>query len=128
MESATIMTAEEAEAFGYEWAIVEVFGHRRHAGLAREEERFGVKLLRIDIPKYQWVQPEGQPAELEVVSYTTHFYGGASIFSYSLTDEATARKINTLYLSPPHRLLSTQEPAAEAGFDDDRFHPDPEEE
>ena len=35
---------------GWEWAIVEIFGHRRHAGRTREEERFGAKMLRIDIP------------------------------------------------------------------------------
>ncbi len=51
-------TAEEAittetihpDEDGWEWAIVEIFGHRRHAGRAREEERFGAKMLRIDVP------------------------------------------------------------------------------
>lgn len=127
MESATIMPAEAAEDDGFEWAIVEVFGHRRHAGRAREEERFGAKMLRIDIPKYAWMQAEGVPPELQVVSQTTHFYGGASIFSYSLTDEATARKINTLYLSPPHKAISAQEPSG-GEWDDDSFDLDPEKE
>lgn len=41
---------------GWEWAVVEVFGHRRHAGRTREEERFGAKMLRIDVPN------KGDPA------------------------------------------------------------------
>ena len=43
-------TPAAPEPDGWEWAIVEVFGHRRHAGRTREEERFGAKLLRVDIP------------------------------------------------------------------------------
>ena len=31
------------EQDGFEWAIVEVLGHRKHAGRVREEERFGQK-------------------------------------------------------------------------------------
>ena len=31
------------------WAIVELMGHVRVAGFVTEEERFGVKLGRIDI-------------------------------------------------------------------------------
>ena len=38
------------EQDGFEWAIVEVLGHRKHAGRVREEERFGAKMLRIDVP------------------------------------------------------------------------------
>ncbi|RWH31605.1 MAG: hypothetical protein E5X22_22805 [Mesorhizobium sp.] len=49
---------------GFEWAIVEIFGHRRHAGRAREEERFGAKMLRIDVPTIGLIQAEGQPAEV----------------------------------------------------------------
>ncbi len=33
----------------FEWAIVEIFGHRRHAGRTIEEERFGAKMLRVDV-------------------------------------------------------------------------------
>jgi Protein of unknown function (DUF5131) len=33
-----------------EWALVEVFGHRKHYGRAREVERFGTKMLRVDVP------------------------------------------------------------------------------
>jgi len=79
---------------GWTWGVVEIFGHRRHAGRTREEERFGAKLLRIDIPN------KGDPA---IHGWTTHYYGGSAIFSFSLADEATCLKINKPY-EPPSRL------------------------
>ncbi len=81
------MTTEAAtnENDGWEWAIVEIMGHRKHAGRVREEERFGAKMLRIDIPV------DGKPDEK---GWTTHYYGGSSIFSFTLTDEASVMKAN----------------------------------
>lgn len=70
---------------GWEWAIIEIFGHRRLAGRAREEERFGAKLLRIDIPL------NADPA---THGWRTHYYGGSSIFSFTPCDEATALRAN----------------------------------
>ncbi|MCH4541403.1 hypothetical protein [Ochrobactrum sp. A-1] len=88
---------------GFEWAIVEVFGHRRHAGKAREEERFGAKMLRIDIPSLAW--PEDQPDAIEpaITGWVTHFYGGPSIFSYTPCVEQTVLQINRPY-RPVSRL------------------------
>jgi len=82
---------------GFEWAVVEVFGHRRHAGRAREEERFGAKMLRIDIPTLVWPEDQPEAKEPTISGWVTHFYGGASIFSYTLTDEQTAMQINRPY-------------------------------
>ncbi len=82
-----------ADTDGWEWAIVEIFGHRRHAGRVREEERFGAKLLRIDVPT------KGDPA---ANGWETHWYGGASIFSYTLTDETSVMRLNKGY-EPPSR-------------------------
>ena len=50
-------------------------------------------MIRIDVPN------QGDPAK----GWTTHYYGGALIFSYSLTDEATVMKRNKPY-EPPSRL------------------------
>jgi hypothetical protein len=87
--------AEEAnqQNDGWEWAVVEIFGHRRHAGRTREEEKFGAKMLRIDVPV------KGDP---EANGWETHYYGGASIFSFTLTDEASALRMNKPY-EPPAR-------------------------
>ncbi|WP_276200246.1 hypothetical protein [Chelatococcus sp. XZ-Ab1] len=77
-----------ADGDGWEWAVVELFGHRRLSGRVREEERFGAKMLRIDIPV------KGEPA---VNGWTTQFYGGAAIFSVTFTDEAAVMRINRPY-------------------------------
>ncbi len=72
---------------GWEWAVVEIFGHRRHAGRTREVERFGAKMLRIDIPI------KGDPEN----GWETIFYGGSSIFSFALSDEASVMQANKPY-------------------------------
>ncbi len=95
---------------GFEWAVVEIMGHRKHAGRVRQEERFGAKMLRIDVPTLA-TDPieEGKPMSWSVTSWTTHWYGGPSLFSFTLTDEESAMKINRPYVSaqryiaPPDR-------------------------
>lgn len=77
----------------FEWAIVEIFGHRRHAGRTIEEERFGAKMLRIDVPV------KGDP---EKFGWQTFYYGGSSIFSFALTDEVSVMRANKPY-EPPSR-------------------------
>jgi len=100
---------------GWEWAIVEIFGHRSHAGRIREEERFGAKMMRIDVPK------DGDPA---ANGWVTHLYGGASIFSLRLSDETTVLSLNRPYASP-YRLTARgdvqldDEPVNIGAFGDD---------
>lgn len=103
-------TIETPETDGWEWAIVEIFGHRRHAGRTREEERFGAKLLRVDVPN------KGAPA---AHGWTTHYYGGSSIFSFTPTDEASALKINRPYEPPSRYLAPPDDQGAGVGEDDD---------
>ena len=62
-----------------EWAQVEIFGHRQHWGRIFEVERFGAKMLRIDIPT-------DDPEVFEAV-----FYGGSSIFSLTPCTEEVCR-------------------------------------
>lgn len=105
LEDAASLDERDAGRDGWEWAIVEIFGHRRHAGRTREEERFGAKLLRIDIPVKGDAAANG---------WETVFYGGSSIFSFSLSDQATCNRINKPY-EPPAR---TRLPAPDDSFDD----------
>lgn len=95
-EAIQIETPPPPDGDAAEYAVVEVFGHRRHAGRIQEVERFGTKLLRIDVPK---------DGEFER-GYLTHFYGGASIFSLIPADLETVKKLNEPYrpvgrLAPP---------------------------
>jgi hypothetical protein len=117
---------------GWEWMLVEIMGHRSHWGRAREEERFGAKMLRIDVPKITtFVRPDptGPAVRLDPpkIEWVTHYYGGASIFSYTLTDEATVMARSRPY-EPPARLLIAAEKTdgyqAEDGGDEDHFDGD----
>lgn len=69
------------------WACVEIFGHRKHYGRVREVEKFGAKLLRIDVPIAVSAPLLGEEERFE-----THLYGGSSIFSFTPMTEEAARK------------------------------------
>lgn len=83
--------AQDVDKDGWEWAVVEVFGHRKHAGRTREEERFGAKLLRVDIPNKGNADEHG---------WTTVYYGGSSIFSFALATEEAVMRANKPYEAP----------------------------
>lgn len=96
-----------------EWAIVELMGHRTRAGWCSEIERFGTKMLRIDIPhaekKKETIDTEPlleAPIEREVFE-ASQFYAGSAIFSYTPCDEDVVRKHLAPY-SPPARLQLRQ--------------------
>lgn len=111
MDSQTAQPAVEA-APEYEWAIVEIMGHRKHAGRVREEERFGAKMLRVDVPTITIAPPAedgGQPV-VTVEKWTTHWYGGSSIFSFTLTDEESVMRINRPYYSPQRYIAPPHDP------------------
>lgn len=107
-----------------DWAIVEVFGHRRLAGRISEEERFGAKMLRIDVPTVEFTEPstEHPQGERYVAGWTTQWYGGASLFSVTPSDEVSALRARAPY--PPHRLTSLPTPSTpEPSLDDDEERP-----
>ena len=63
------------------WAVVELMGHRKLAGLVSEEIRFGVPMCRIDVP-----------ANGEIAAFT-QLYGGASIYAMTPVSEQVARGV-----------------------------------
>jgi hypothetical protein len=86
--------AEQPEEF----AIVEIFGHRRHVGRVLEVEKFGTKMLRVDVPT------DGDFAK----GYVSHLYSGGAIFGMTPTDLDTVVRSNkpssgygTYQLPPP---------------------------
>lgn len=93
---------------GWEWMIVEIMGHRKHAGRVREVERFGAKQLRIDVPI------KGDP----VNGWETYHYSGSAIFGYMLSDEATVMKANKPYESP-YRLSYRERDGGDNEQDDE---------
>lgn len=127
-------TAAEAPATGADWCVVEIFGHRRLAGLVLEEDKAGTRMLRIDVPTVAWREvasedeAAGRDAVPEIIDWTTQWYGGAAIFSITPTDEATALKFNAPWrpVRPYTAQLTAREdwPEDDSGPADDE--PDPE--
>ena len=64
------------------WAVVELMGHRKLAGLVSEEIRFGVPMCRIDVP-----------ANGEIAAFT-QLYGGASIYAMTPVSEKAVRVLH----------------------------------
>lgn len=62
------------------WGVLQLMGHVRIAGKISEEERFGAKIGRIDIPR-------------EDGTFSTEYFGAGSIYRVQATTEEIARKI-----------------------------------
>lgn len=62
------------------WAVVELMGHVRLGGRLSEEERFGAKMGRLDIPR-------------EDGSFVTQHFGGQSVYRITYVSEAVARHV-----------------------------------
>jgi hypothetical protein len=97
------------ETDGWEWMLVEIMGHRTHWGRVREEERFGSKMMRVDVPL------KGDPA---AHGWGTFYYSGAAIFSYTLTDEATVLTKNKPYEPAARYRLPAPDNVGDGGDDD----------
>jgi hypothetical protein len=99
------------------WAVLELMGHVRMAGRVTEEERFGAKMGRIDLPK------EG--------GFTTVYFGGGSVYRMTPTTEEIARAVAAgSQPEPVHRWdLPSPEKSASAfagtgGYDPESRTPD----
>lgn len=99
----------ETTAPAEEWGIVELFGHVRLAGRVSEVERFGGKLLRLEIPK-----PDGN-------WLITQDIGPGALYRISYVTEATARLVAQHHQpAPVHRYeLEAPSTAVEVDEDDD---------
>lgn len=75
------MTTKEAEPFKG-WALIELMGHRKRAGLCEDVSMFGCRLLRVDVPDKD--EPD---------KFTTEFYGGSAIYGFHPCDESTGRRL-----------------------------------
>jgi hypothetical protein len=92
------------------WAIVELMGHVKLAGRMTEEEKFGAKMGRLDIPRTPdpnckacggWGHidksdvGEGQTAHPCGLcgGFVTQFFGGGSVYRITIVSEAVARHV-----------------------------------
>jgi len=72
------------------WAVVELMGHGRTAGLIRTSDLGG--LLRVDVPVEE--------------GYQTEYYGASAIYSIKVVSEEIARA----YAAPERQVLAYDEP------------------
>ena len=79
------------------WAIVELMGHVRMAGLVTEIEMFGSKMARIDIPKDD--------------GFVTQFFSGGSVYRLTPTTEEIARAVAPRNQPAPVHLWELPKPA-----------------
>ncbi len=63
-----------------EWAVLELFGHQRLAGLVTEVQLGGASFVRVDVP-------EGKKVKL------TKMYNPSAIYSITPVTEETARMV-----------------------------------
>lgn len=95
-----------------EWALLELMGHRRFAGLVQDVEVFGRRLVRLDIPSEPPV---------------TQFYGADAVYCVTPVGEETARAFakNAIRPQPISRYeLVADTPHPAAPNDDDWNGPD----
>ena len=85
------------------WAVLEVFGYRKHLGLVSEVTQYGATMLRIEALGDTFDGPR-----------TVHFYPGSSVFALKPITEEDARRSFEPYR--PIAQLPTR--AEDADFDD----------
>jgi len=91
------------------WAVCEFKGFTTRAGWVSEETRFGVPLLRLDVP-----QPSGPPA--------VELWSPSAVHRLRPCDEAMARRVAGADPPPPALPGGTFNRAP--GFDDGDFEND----
>ena len=105
---------ETTEAFET-WAILELMGHRRLAGLITEREIAGQNFLQITVPENEQTKQQ-----------VTQFYSASAVYCITPTTEETARAVaaqvhaGLIDRFDAQRLLEVPgEPQTTAGFDPD---------
>jgi hypothetical protein len=99
------------------FAIVELMGHVRVAGWVTEEELFGTKLGRVDIPDVTADLTGGaRPTEV----HATQYFNGSALYRLTPCDEATARELAAYSQPRPTalRLGSAASPDADSDGED----------
>lgn len=66
------------------WCVLELFGHRRMAGIVSEQTIAGASFIRIDVPETDEEDKEG---------WFTQLYNPSAVYAISPTSEEQARKV-----------------------------------
>lgn len=98
---------QETESF-HEWAIVEMFGHTRIAGLVTEPEIGAGDLIRLDVP-----QDNGSGWAF------TKYIGTKAIYSINIVSESIAREAAKRFQAKP--VYGYELPQLQQADDPDTF-------
>lgn len=122
------------------WAICELMGHVKLAGKLTEEERFGAKMGRLDIPTTDTCScANGSKLELMaptlpcdkchgsgfVHGFVTQLFGGSSVYRITIVTEEVARTVCKQNSPAPvnpwdfPKQLTTAPPRDDDGFSDE---------
>jgi hypothetical protein len=96
--------AESPESFE-SWAILELMGHVRMAGRVTEEERFGSKMGRIDVPQGD--------------SFVSVYFTAGSIYRMTACSEEVARAVAAQNRVKPVHQYELPKPEPEPEEEDD---------
>lgn len=88
-----------------EWAILELMGHVRIAGKVTEEERFGSKIGRIDVP-------------IKSGGFVTQYFGGASVYRMTIVSDDVAKAV--AFNNEPSPIHAYEMPRPSLSFGDDK--------
>lgn len=94
------MTTTSASLFPC-WAIVEVMGHQRYAGMVHEQQVAGAGMIRIDVPE---VPQDGRCVALEAY---TKLFGVSAIYGLTPCTEEAARRYAAMARKRPFELFDT---------------------
>ena len=83
------MSAEQAEF--EEWAVLELFGHQRLAGLVTEVQLGGASFVRVDVPE------DGKKKGWKL----TKLYNPSAIYAITPVTEETARMVAKSVVGEP---------------------------
>jgi hypothetical protein len=84
-----------------QWAIVELFGHQRIAGVITEQQLGGASFVRVDVPEVEAVErvldlaTNTWQAQRVTIEAHARSFGAAAIFSINWVPEADARLVAT---------------------------------
>lgn len=128
----TVENTEKPEGQLETWAIVEVMGHSRYAGFARQVPMGGAAMIRIDVPEVPAYEVERERynyegAEPKIEKYVekvtgapafTKFLGVSSIFAITPCTKEAAIAAVKAFRAAPITVIDLP-PRRQLGYSDD---------
>ncbi|HXF62313.1 MAG TPA: hypothetical protein VNK95_11895 [Caldilineaceae bacterium] len=101
------MDAQRPEPTFETWAVIELFGHQKIAGLVTEAAIGGCNLIRVDVPA-----TDRQPAY-------TRYFGPGAIYSITPVSEEIARSVLAYIRPRPVSPYMLPQPATDDGMQEE---------